>query len=157
MSENVIFVRPVEKVGVIYDILKSCSHTNFPVVDTEDKGVLYGTIGRNALCFLLKNRAFGQPRKQFIDGTFALSMSSDYLEVDPDNKRFLPTLQWEEIEKSYPKYPSVKDLRISRSDRECYVDMRPFANTSPLTIHEGSSASVSEVHVHIIHGQITYQ
>ena len=99
MSENLIFVRPVEKVGVIYDILKSCTHTNFPVVDKEDKSVLYGTIGRNGLCFLLKNRAFGQPRKQFKDGTFALQMSSDYLEVQPENKRFLPTLQWEEIEK----------------------------------------------------------
>lgn len=61
MGENVIFVRPVDRVGVIYDILTSCTHTNFPVVDTDDNGILYGTIGRNALVILLQQRAFGHP------------------------------------------------------------------------------------------------
>ena len=102
------------------------------------------TIGRNALCFLLKNRAFGHPVTSFQEnGTFGSRINSNFLEVGTDNKRFVPTLQWEEIEKAYPKYPSVKDLRISHSDRECFVDMRPFVNQSPLTVHEGSSVAVS--------------
>jgi chloride channel 7 len=47
MGANVIFIRPVETVGVVYDILMSAKHSNFPVVDTADRNVLFGTIGRH--------------------------------------------------------------------------------------------------------------
>jgi predicted transcriptional regulator len=54
MSDHVIFFRPVEKVGTVVDVLKSCPFLNFPIVDTEDSDLLYGTIssrhynGRNS-------------------------------------------------------------------------------------------------------------
>jgi len=61
MSKHVVFVRPIEKVGTVYDILSTCRHAYFPVVDTEDKDVLYGAISRNVLTALLQKRAYGLP------------------------------------------------------------------------------------------------
>lgn len=142
MGEHVVFVKPVEKVGVIYDILKSCNHSNFPVVDKEDGGILFGTISKNTLGVLLKERAFGQPIKSV---TSANVWSSNYLEVQVGTKKqkYLPIVQWEQLERSYPKYPTYDELRISQSDRDCYVDLRPYSNTSPITVQEFASANVS--------------
>jgi chloride channel 7 len=149
MGENVIFVRPVEKVGVIYDILKSCQHSNFPVVDIKDGGVLFGTISRSALAVLLKQREFGHPiNKNDSDGSngdsLRNSIHSDYLEIEPEHEKYVPIVPWEQIEKSYPKYPSHGEIRLGHDDRECFVDLRPYANTAPITVHEFSSVSVSQ-------------
>ena len=141
MSKDVIFVRPVEKVGVVYDILRSSNHSNFPVVDTDDNGILFGTIGRNALCILLKQRAFGLPKKGSTKGEG--SLIHNYLMLDETDEKYLPLVQWDVIEKAYPKYPSIKDIRISMADRDCYVDLRPYANTAPFSVRETSSVSVS--------------
>lgn len=140
MSDNVIFIRPVEEVGAIYDILKSCNHSNFPVVDTEDKGILFGTIGRDNLCILLQQRAFGRPKKES-SLTEDYNVLSNYLSCE--DEKFLPLVQWQTLEKSYPTHPSVSDLRIGDSDRECLVDLRPYANTAPVTVQESSTVSVS--------------
>lgn len=139
MSEKVVFVRPVEKVGIVYDILKSCKHSNFPVVDTNDGGVLFGTIPRSALGVLLKRREFGRPT----EAGLTESIHSDYLSVEPHNEKYLPIIQWEQIEKSYPKYPSHGEIRLTKDDRDCFVDLRPYANTAPVTVQEFSSVSVS--------------
>jgi chloride channel 7 len=142
MVENVVFVKPVEKVGVIYDILKSCKHSNFPVVDQGDGGILFGTISKNTLGVLLKERAFGQPTNPI---TSASLSSSNYLEVQVGAKKqhYMPIVQWEQLERSYPKYPTYDELRMSQSDRDCYVDLRPYSNTSPVTVHEFASVDVS--------------
>lgn len=139
MGENVIFVKPVDKVGVIYDILKSSTHSNYPVVDTDDNGVLYGTIGRNALVILLQRRAFGHPKTE--SEMKADEFSSNYLRIETDDIRYYPTVQWDVVEKAYPKYPSADALRISPSEREFVVDLRPYANRAPLTIQESSTVS----------------
>lgn len=140
MSDDVIFVKPVEKVGVVYDILKLTTHSNFPVVDMEDDGVLAGTIGRNALCILLKQRAYGKP----VSLANSESIISNYLTVNEGDKeeRFLPLIQWEVIEKAYPKYPSIAEIRISAACRECFVDLRPYMNTAPIAVREAASISV---------------
>jgi chloride channel 7 len=138
MGDNVIFVRPVETVGVVLDILQASTHSNFAVVDKNDKDVLYGTIGRNALCILLQQREFGKPKLLSTNG----SASTNYLEVDADKEIFLPLIQWAQIEKAYPKYPSVKDLCITDEERESFVDLRPYANTAPVTVNESSSVEV---------------
>jgi chloride channel 7 len=135
MGENVIFLRPVEKVGVVYDILKSCKHTTFPVVDTDDGGVLFGTIGRNALCVLLKQRAFDSPTDKEGGNTRRLSNSLA--------EKYVPIVEWYQVEKAYPKYPSVKDTRLNSTDRDCFLDLRPYANQAPITVQEQASVAVS--------------
>lgn len=142
MGENVIFVRPVEHVGVIYDILTSCDHTNFPVVDIEDDGILYGTIGRNALVILLQQRAFGHPRKES-DMDAEEDFSCNYLRIETDDVKYFPLVQWDVVEKAYPNHPKADSLRISRAERDFLVDLRPYANTAPVTIQESSTVSVS--------------
>ena len=139
MGSNVVFIRPVEKVGVIYDILVSSSHSNFPVVDTDDKNVLFGTIGRNALCVLLQERAFGSPSTGD-DNDSQLGATANYLQVG--ERRYFPLVQWDVIEKAYPRYPSVKDVRVTEDDRDQWVDLRPYANTAAVTIQETSSVEV---------------
>ena len=143
MSDDVIFVRPVEKVSVVYDILKSSHHSNFPVVDTNDNGVLYGTIGRNAMCILLKQRAYGKPKvtQSSTSHTRRESMIHNHIAVEGSDEHFLPLVQWETIEKSYPKYPSIAEVRVPVEDRECFVDFRPFANTAPVSVRESATVT----------------
>ena len=136
MGDNVIFLRPVEQVGTVVDILESCGHTTFPVVDTNDDNVLFGTISRNVLCALLKHRSFGRA----LDSQ-SVSVTSDY--VDVGGEKFVPISELEVVEGSYPKYPSVKDIRIGRRDRECLIDLRPYTNTAPVSVQETASVSVS--------------
>jgi chloride channel 7 len=149
MGANVIFIRPVETVGVVYDILMSAKHSNFPVVDTDDRNVLFGTIGRNALCVLLQQRAFGYPvndnNTQVVGTESQGSTSSNYLEVN--ERKYYPLVQWEVLFKSYPRYPDAKDLRIREEDREQLVDLRPYVNNAAITIQETSSVEVCITHV----------
>lgn len=142
MGANVIFLRPVESVGVIYDILMAAKHSNFPVVDTDDRNVLYGTIGRNALCVLLQQRAFGfSDDDPNIHKVSNAGLRSSSLEVG--DRKYYPLVQWEVLFKAYPRYPDVKDLHITEEDREQYVDLRPYVNNAAITIQETSSVEVS--------------
>ena len=138
MGDNVIFLRPVEKVGTAYNVLESCSHSTFPIVDTEDENLLIGTISRNVLCALLKERCFGRP-------TMASAMSEGVLSnyVEAHDERFVPITEWEVVEGSYPKYPSVKDIRIGSAEKVLLLDLRPYANMAPITVQETASVGVS--------------
>jgi CBS domain-containing protein len=102
MGKDVVFVRPVEKVGILYDILSTTSHSNFPVVDTDDEDVLYGTIAANEMCTLLQKRAFGNPMSVSMDTSYHghdTSLTHNYLELEPDKRRFSPIVQWETVER----------------------------------------------------------
>ena len=126
----------------MYDILKTTSHSNFPVVDANEDGILYGTIGRGALSVLLKRRAFGLPRaaSTSVDDS---SIVHNYLSLDGTPERFFPLVQYDKIEKAYPKYPSISDITLNQHDRNCLVDLRPYCNTAPVTVRETSTISVS--------------
>jgi len=123
MSPDVKCLRPVEKVGVIYDLLTECQHNCFPVVDIRAGSVLVGTVLRKLLCVLVQQRAFGPA------------------ETDPaaTASRASPLVHWGILENDYPRYPDIKDLRIAPQDRDKWIDLRPYANTSPYLIHESAS------------------
>ena len=141
MGSNVIFLRPVEPVGVVYDILMDVKHSNFPVVNTDDRNVLDGTIGRNTLNVLLQQRAFGCPDDSAQTTTMSRRvMSSNYLEVG--ERKYYPLVQWEVLFKSYPRYPDAKDLHITDNDRQQLVDLRPYVNNAAITVQETSSVEV---------------
>jgi chloride channel 7 len=148
MGENVCFLRPVEKVGVIIDILQSSQHGSFPVIDTDDNDVLYGTIGRNALCALLKHRAFGQPKQKNDGSNPTVRVYHNYFEHN--GEKYMPLVDWDALEGSYPRYPTVDDVRISLADRECLMDLRPYCNTAPITVQEQASVEVSSERKHVI-------
>ena len=111
MGDNLVFVRPVENVGTIVDILQTTHITTFPVVDTNDNNALVGTMGRNELCVLLKQRAFGQPKTSSTGKSTRIL--HNYLEYN--GKRFQPLVGWNELEDSYPRYPSADEIRVSFS------------------------------------------
>ena len=80
------------------------------------------------------------PMRPQLENTRLQSWQTTYRLVNED------IIQWEILEKSYPKYPSVNDLRITQADRDQWVDLRPYANTAAISVQETSS-----VHVRISH------
>jgi chloride channel 7 len=130
MSTEVKCLRPVERAGVVYDLLQSCGHGTFPIVDTVSGGTLYGTASRYMLCTLLQRRAFGSPDVlEDIDG--------QQQQLGP--RRLSPLVQWDTIERAYPRYPTLADIEMRESDRNCWLDLRPYANTAPYTVNETAS------------------
>jgi len=130
MSTDVKCLRPVERAGTVYDLLSGCSHGNFPVVDTASCGTLYGTASRDMLCSLLQRRAFGSP------DTYS---GHDRSGSNLSPKRLSPLVQWDTIERVYPRYPTIDDINMRNSDRNCWLDLRPYVNTSPYTGYETAS------------------
>lgn len=142
MSTEVKCLRPVERVGIVYDLLKNVQHGNFPIVDTASSGTLYGTASRAMLCTLLQRRAFGQPHDVNNGHYHANSDGSvDYAEL-LGPKRLSPLVQWDTIERVYPRYPTIDDVELRPGDRNCWLDLRPYANTAPYTINETASIQV---------------
>jgi chloride channel 7 len=145
MSTEVKCLRPVERVGIVYDLLKNVSHGNFPIVDTASSGTLYGTASRSMLCTLLQRRAFGEPH----DVNNGHSHSHQDGRVDNAEllgpKRLSPLVQWDTIERVYPRYPTIDDVELRPGDRNCWLDLRPYANTAPYTINETASIQVCEL------------
>ncbi|KAM3569776.1 hypothetical protein VYU27_008140 [Nannochloropsis oceanica] len=50
-----------------------------------------------------------------------------------------PLLNWSTLERIYPRYPNINDIRITDRDRQCVVDLRPFMNTAPYCLNETAS------------------
>jgi len=132
MSTDVKCLQPIERAGVIYDLLCSCSHGNFPIIQTNGtkNGSLYGTVSRNILCTLLQRRAFGSPDT-------VSKTDQNHISLGP--KRLSPLVQWDTIERAYPNYPTIHDVNMRTSERDCLLDLRPYANTSPYTAYETAS------------------
>jgi len=128
MSTEVKCLRPVERAGVVFDLLRTCKHATFPIVETTSGGTLYGTASRYVLCTLLQRRAFGLP--DVLD-------DGGYSNLGPS--RLSPLVQWDTIERAYPDYPTVDDIHMNEDDRQSWLDLRPYANTAPFTINETAS------------------
>ena len=134
MSTDVKCLHPVERAGIVYDLLQTCSHGNFPIVDTSSSGTLYGTVSRDTLCTLLQRRAFGSPH-ELSDN--CEDPSSPGMIIGP--KRLSPLVQWDTLNRVYPRFPTIDDVEMRSSDRNCVLDLRPYANTAPYTVNETAS------------------
>ena len=141
MTVSPICLRPVVRVGEVYDTLKAAQHHCFPVVtDVTTNGdgdssrssssrnmhglTLGGTITRKVLCTLMKHKAFAPPS------------------CDPNStERISPLVNWDTLECLYPDYPVIEDLEVSERDRACWLDLRPYIDLAPLTINEHASVA----------------
>jgi hypothetical protein len=76
---------------------------------------------------LLEMRAFSRdlPR-DYAEGTYNDWMCDDKFERHHVGNDELVT--WEELERTYPRYPVPESLALSAADMECYLDMRPYMN-----------------------------
>jgi chloride channel 7 len=48
-----------------------------------------------------------------------------------------PLLTWEDMESSYPRYPTLSEARanLEEGDTELWLDLRPYMNPTPFTVH----------------------
>lgn len=90
MSKDLVFIRPIEKVATVYDLLATCDHAFFPVVDTEDRDILYGTVSRHILTTLLQQRAIGvaanpsaSPNRNIVQNHVTLEPNCNYVPLVP--------------------------------------------------------------------------
>ena len=91
-----MFFRPIERVGTVLDILTSCDHSCFPVVDTVDRDVLYGTTSRHVVATLLQQRAFGLPSNTAIP--LNNSILQNHIRLNP-NSTYLPLVPYKVLER----------------------------------------------------------
>lgn len=138
MSKHVVFVRPIEKVGTVYDLLSTCKHAYFPVVDTDDKDVLYGTISRNVLTTLLQKRAYGLPADTSVP--LNKNIVKQHVTLEPD-ANYIPLVPYKTLQREYPAFSRIEDISLSEYDRECFLDIRPYCNTAPHTVQETTSVN----------------
>lgn len=90
MSSPPVCIRLREKVSVIVEILKNCSHNGFPIVDQIDNytnapGHLYGLILRSQLIVILKHRYYEELEREW-----------------------LSSISIETFRNEYPRYPSIE-------------------------------------------------
>lgn len=90
MSSPPVCIRLRERVSVIVEILKNCSHNGFPIVDQIDghsnsPGHLYGLILRSQLIVILKHRYYEELEQEW-----------------------LSNISIETFRNEYPRYPSIE-------------------------------------------------
>lgn len=107
-------------------------HDCFPIVDTDSGGVLVGTILRKCLTVLLQHHAYGSP-----DLKTSTHRGSDYSHKrsHASGTESVPIVDWKALESIYPRYPSIKSVRVDECDRTCWIDLRPYVNTAPYVIN----------------------
>jgi len=120
----------IEKVGNIMQVLNRCKHNGFPVIDEppfSEAPILYGLVLRSHLLVLLKRKLFLSSRN------FA---SADFIE------------QFSSVDFAKPgsgKGIDIKEIEISADEEEMFIDLHPFANTSPYTVVETMSLAKAQV------------
>ncbi|CAM8979744.1 unnamed protein product [Rhodiola kirilowii] len=115
----------VEKVRDIVHVLRITRHHGFPVIDRpphSEYNVLFGLILRAHLITLLKKKAFLLDH-QPMDRTEVLSQFS--------------TQDFAKRGSGY--FDKIEDIEITEEEMDMYLDLRPFANTSPYTVVETMS------------------
>jgi len=119
---------PLCKVGHVYDVLRSCRHECFPVVDDPDcDRQLLGTVLRRTLCMIIYHRAYAPPGE------------SPATRPDLKTRALSPLLSSAVFERAYPRYPKAEELVVTEADRDCWLDLRPYADPAPFVVQDCSS------------------
>lgn len=109
-----------EKVGVIVDILKKCTHNGFPVVenvdDEQQPGSLQGLILRSQLIIIIKHQYFEELERQW-----------------------KPDISIETFRNEYPRYPSIETIEVSDKKRNYTINLKMFMNRSAHSAWQVSS------------------
>ncbi|CAB4016359.1 H(+) Cl(-) exchange transporter 7-like, partial [Paramuricea clavata] len=82
-------------------------------------GAFRGLILRSQLIVLLKHKVFFESGKEAAKHQLTMKDFRD----------------------AYPRFQPVRTIRVSPLERECCLDLRPFMNVMPYTVHEESSIS----------------
>ncbi|KAL0585514.1 hypothetical protein ABG067_004655 [Albugo candida] len=140
MSKPAVCVPHIAKVGEIYAILKQCQHGGFPVVlidheknenELKKKAKaprFAGIIYRRHLCVLLQRKDFfvekPAPFTRKPAGETTLLYNDQY------------ALSYRDIESSYPRYPTIEEIKLDRDEQDLWMDLTPYLNPTPHTVQE---------------------
>eukprot|EP01038_Epipyxis_sp_PR26KG_P010242 gene10242-13776_t len=146
MSQPVITLNEINRVGTVHNLLSTKTHNGFPVVDK--KGHLRGFILRKSLCNIIKLKAFSPPVSQ---GTYSSqkSVTENDTSSESDLKSNtssgmvqlapIATVFHDTLERNYPHYPKIEDISLTPTDMNCWLDVRPYMDTAPYSINSSSS------------------
>ncbi|XP_024938725.1 H(+)/Cl(-) exchange transporter 7 [Cephus cinctus] len=123
MSHPIVTLKTVENVGHIVELLTCVTFNGFPVVDPPSSdeaeincyGRFRGLILRSQLIVLLQNKIF-----------------NEYNE-------FWETIDIELFRNEYPRYPTIKQVKITEEEKTYMMDLRPFMNPSTYTVQHSAS------------------
>ena len=118
MNDNVKYLSLRSKVQDILDLLYSCGHNAFPVVDSEavlqqdgtfSYGRLRGIINRHEIITMIKNRNFLEINRFGLAESYAL------------------------LRKGYPRFNKLEDLEVDEEDLNMTIDFSNAINSAPYT------------------------
>ncbi len=118
------FLRPIEQVSRVLDVMLAHEHHCFPLL--EDDHTVFGSISRDTLCVLLHLKAFAAA-DAVPDKTSPLPQS--------------PVLPYGEVEQFFPNFPTADAVAegLTKDERTRWVDLRPYCNTAPFFVTEATS------------------
>jgi len=133
MTKSVITLNEVTKVRTVYNMLKDTRHNGFPVLNSD--GQLKGMILRKTLTMLLKLKAFSAPAMQ--------PDSSDGSPLGEGAVQLIPaaTVFYDTLERSYPNFPEIDEIKVTKSEMDLYLDVRPYMDTAPFTMDMSTSVA----------------
>lgn len=124
MTSPVITFLEVERVTRVIELLNSTEHDAFPVIN--EAGQLRGIVLRRTLCSLLSFKAYSIPTGEVnADGR---------LEVVPAS-----TVAYDTLERTYPVFPDIKNVKVSGKEAGYWLDMRPYMDPAPAMIKRETS------------------
>ncbi|XP_076458922.1 LOW QUALITY PROTEIN: H(+)/Cl(-) exchange transporter 7-like [Babylonia areolata] len=132
MSHPVTVFRMREKVGRIVDILKKEIHNGFPVVDEFDVDQLLQSTDST-------HQTFGRFRGTILRHQLIVLLKRKVWLENPEYAQLQQTLTTADFRDNYPRYPPIHHISISALERDYTVDLEPYMNTSPYTVHETAS------------------
>lgn len=157
---DIMAIRPfsvpaVVRVGDLVDLLESTTHHGYPVIHPREEwkhhprlGTMAGIILRKHLCSLLHFSTFmDDPPVEPISRDQLRSVTRARLAARARKLKFpipyaqrKPILTWDDLEGTYPRYPTIDKLSINERDREKFLDLRPYMSRSPPVVKESAPA-----------------
>jgi chloride channel 7 len=144
MAKRVVCLKNVNRVSDIFDILCSTKHNGYPVVDDDNR--LKGIILRKTLVIILKIRAFSRPIVPGSPECLAAERAWDPAKgpKPPTPRGYVeltqcPTIAYDSLEKNYPKYPQIEDVKLEPEDLDAWIDLRSYMDPSPYSLTEAAS------------------
>jgi hypothetical protein len=124
MSQHVVTLNEINKVGAVYEMLSEKTHNGFPVVGKD--GHLKGFIMRKHLCNLLKLKAFSTalvvPTNQCAGESNSGDENKTIISTMGDNGPTTIQLNstasvfYDTLERNYPQYPKIKDISLTPTE-----------------------------------------
>eukprot|EP00474_Spongospora_subterranea_P005008 CRZ05466.1 hypothetical protein [Spongospora subterranea] len=127
MSIEPIYLREVETVARVVEVLTNCQHNGFPVVERSEPSsgavmpAFCGMIKRHHLTVLLQAHCFSEEM--------------------PEPYKSPPRMQYAAMETSYPRYPTIADICLTPADLESFIDLTPYMDPAPYVMQQLAPAS----------------